>query len=127
MISPERYKKILGSHFEKVSKCFVGIQKSIRTNTLKISSETLVKKLQSKGWNLEKFPFYGDGFFVKTGEFPSKSIEHNLGYFFIQNSSSTVPPVVLDPEQDEIILDLAASPGAKTTQMAMMMKNEGAI
>src|SRR5438309_4313078 len=122
MISPERYKKILGAHFEKVSNCFVARQKSIRTNTLKISSERLLKKLQAKGWNLERISFYEDGFFVETGEVPSKSIEHSLGYFFIQNSSSTVPPIVLDPKDDEIILDLAASPGAKTTQMAMMMR-----
>jgi 16S rRNA C967 or C1407 C5-methylase (RsmB/RsmF family) len=38
-----------------------------------------------------------------------------------------IPPVVLAPKEGEIILDMAAAPGSKTTQMAQMMKNTGII
>ena len=127
MISQERYKKILGKDFDSISKSFVAGRTSIRTNSLKISSEDLKKKLENKGWSLEVLKFYEDGFFLNTVDNPSKTIEHSLGYYFIQNASSMVPPLVLDPKEDEIILDLAASPGAKTTEIAMIMKNNGAI
>lgn len=38
-----------------------------------------------------------------------------------------IPPIVLDPKEDESILDVCASPGSKTTQMAEMMNNTGLI
>jgi len=57
----------------------------------------------------------------------SKEVEHILGYIFIQDASSMIPPIVLDPKPDELILDLCAAPGAKTTQMAQMTGNNGLI
>jgi len=38
-----------------------------------------------------------------------------------------IPPLVLKPKEGEIVLDMAAAPGSKTTQMAAMMKNKGVI
>jgi NOL1/NOP2/sun family putative RNA methylase len=38
-----------------------------------------------------------------------------------------IPPIVLDPKPGELVLDLAAAPGSKTTQMAMHMENLGKI
>lgn len=123
-ISIERYKKILGEDFE------VPEQKpaqAIRTNTLKITTEELKARLIKKGWELEEVPWYEDAFFVEADELLSKTIEHSLGYYFIQNASSMIPPLVLKPEPNEIILDLCAAPGAKTTQSAAMMENTGVI
>lgn len=100
---------------------------TIRTNTIKISSDQLERRLEEKGWKIERIPWFEQGFFVECDELLSKTVEHALGYFFIQNSSSMIPSLVLDPKPDEIVLDLCASPGAKTTQMAMMMGNSGAI
>lgn len=38
-----------------------------------------------------------------------------------------IPPLFLEPEPGDYILDLCAAPGSKTTQIAQLMKNEGAI
>ncbi len=38
-----------------------------------------------------------------------------------------IPPVVLDPKPHENILDMAAAPGSKTTQICQMMNNKGSI
>ena len=38
-----------------------------------------------------------------------------------------LPPLVLEPQPGETILDLTAAPGSKTTQMACLMKGEGRI
>jgi len=71
-------------------------------------------------------PWCYDGLFVEYDGLTSK-IEYILGYYYIQESASMIPPVVLDPKKDETVLDIAASPGSKTTQMAAQMKNTGLI
>ena len=49
------------------------------------------------------------------------------GYIYIQSLSSMIPPLILNPQKDETILDLTAAPGSKTTQMAALMQNSGHI
>lgn len=100
---------------------------TIRTNTLKITSEELEERLKERGWKVERVPWFEHGFFIECDQLLSKTVEHSLGYFFMQNSSSMIPPLILDPKPDEIILDLCASPGAKTTEMAELMNNTGVI
>jgi 16S rRNA C967 or C1407 C5-methylase (RsmB/RsmF family) len=38
-----------------------------------------------------------------------------------------LPVLALEPKKGEHILDVCAAPGSKTTQMAMLMENEGQI
>ena len=54
-------------------------------------------------------------------------LEHTLGYFYIQEAASMIPPVVLDPNKNDAVFDMCASPGSKTSQMAAMMENGGLI
>ena len=56
-----------------------------------------------------------------------KSLSHFLGHIYIQDLASMLPPLVLDPRPGEYILDLCAAPGSKTTQLAEIMGNRGAI
>ncbi len=101
---------------------------TIRVNTLKISKQELAKRLNDKGFLTEELDFYEDA--LKIIEKPyeiGKTLEHFLGYFYVQSTSSMLPPLVLDPRPYEAVLDIAAAPGSKTTQMAQMMKNKGFI
>jgi len=126
-VDESRYRKIYGEDFErKNSEERIW---SVRVNTLKISVGEMRKIFDEKNWQHEKIPFIEEGFWIRTetGDNISKTVEHSLGYFFSQNASSMVPPIALDAQQHEIILDLAASPGSKTTQMAAMMANTGCI
>jgi len=94
---------------------------------LKISSKRLVLLLTERGWQLTRVPWFKDAFFVEGATNVGKTPEHLLGYYYTQDGSSLVPPVVLDAKPGERILDLCAAPGSKTTQIAAMMHNEGAI
>ena len=49
------------------------------------------------------------------------------GKIYLQSISSMLPPLVLDPQDKENILDMAAAPGGKTTQMSAMSENKALI
>ena len=133
----ERYKELCilcnedYEEFIKTSLSF--LKRSIRVNTLKISVDILKKKL-SKDWHLEPIPWCKEAFWIDhKGEGDEKRrdvgnlIEHSLGYIYIQEAVSMIPPLALNPKPGEFILDMCAAPGSKTTQMASMMKNQGIL
>ena len=63
---------------------------------------------------------------LEPGEL-GRSLEHLLGYYYIQELSSMLPVIALQPKEGDIILDLCAAPGSKTTQSASLMQNKGTI
>ena len=126
----ERYSKLTNfEEFKKYSLSF--LRRSIRVNTLKISVDELKKRL-SKDWELEQIPWCREGFWIEhKGEEKRRDIgnliEHTLGYFYVQEAASMIPPIVLNPKPDEKILDIASSPGSKATQIAQYMENTGIL
>jgi len=101
------------------------LRKSIRVNTLKANHGEVVRKI-SKKYILEKVPWCDVGYFINADNFGSM-IEYNLGLIFPQEASSMIPALALDVKPGMKVLDMAASPGAKTTQIAQYMKNKGCI
>lgn len=105
---------------------------SIRANTLKISADELEKRLLKMGLSLERVLWNKDAFLLlndskKILETLMKTEFYKNGYFYIQSLSSMIPPLILAPQSKEKILDIAAAPGSKTTQMAALMQNTGEI
>lgn len=125
----EHYSKL--TNWEEFSTCSLTfLRRSIRVNTLKMDINTLKNRLIKQGWILTQIPWCEEGFWVEheTGRRDiGNVIEHTLGYFYVQESASMIPPVVLKPQPGEIILDMCASPGSKTTQIAQYMKNKGIL
>ena len=151
--------KDFGSFLEILKK---PTQNSIRCNTLKIQPEQLLKRLKSKGWDMEQpFKSYPEIMIVKgktandkdkfhdgvshinnyinkraegernivdlePGEL-GRSLEHLLGYYYVQEIASMLPVMALNPNPGEAILDLCAAPGSKTTQIAANMDNKGLL
>jgi len=113
--------------FKRFSLSF--LRKSIRVNTLKISIKDLKARLE-KDWVLEPVPWCKEGFFIehKKGRLDvGNTIEHSLGYYYVQEAASMIPPVVLDPRPGEIVLDMCAAPGSKATQIAQYLQNKGLL
>jgi tRNA (cytosine49-C5)-methyltransferase len=102
---------------------------SFRTNTLKSTTEDLGKKLTDQGFQIEKILWYQDAFILinKSVRELTETEEYKKGNIYIQNLSSMIPALVLNPKPDEKILDLCAAPGSKTTQIAALMQNQGEI
>ncbi|MBW3012453.1 RsmB/NOP family class I SAM-dependent RNA methyltransferase [Candidatus Woesearchaeota archaeon] len=106
----------------------IKLNPSIRANTLKISAKELFERLRQRGMVLRKIPYVKNGFFVEKTRFkPAAAIEYLQGLYYIQESASQLPVEVLEPKMNEIILDMTASPGSKTTQIAAEMQNTGCI
>ena len=100
------------------------LRKSIRVNTLK----TPLKSFKLKDFKLKKIPFIDNGFFISGKRTDiGNLVEHALGYFYVQEAASMLPPIVLNPKETDIVLDMCASPGSKTTQLAALMNNKGTI
>jgi len=102
--------------------CLKPVKKSIRVNTLKISVKDFKIDLKLKKVPWTDFGFYIEEERIGLGNLP----EHQLGYFYMQESASMIPPLVLNPK-NEVILDMCASPGSKTTELAQLMNNKGLI
>ncbi|MBT3298558.1 RsmB/NOP family class I SAM-dependent RNA methyltransferase [archaeon] len=124
----DRYSKLTDwEEFKKYCLCF--LRRSIRVNTLKADIEETRKSIESKGWKLEPIPWCKGGFFISHPD--RKDVgnlwEHHIGKIYVQESVSMLPPLALDPKPGDIVLDMCAAPGSKTTQMAAMMKNQGLL
>ncbi|MBP7774614.1 RsmB/NOP family class I SAM-dependent RNA methyltransferase [Candidatus Woesebacteria bacterium] len=101
---------------------------TFRVNTLKISVAIAVAELSHAGFELSQASL--DNAFVLQNKTIRELEEHPLyqdGALYVQGLSSMIPALLLDPQPGESILDCAAAPGSKTTQMAALMNNEGMI
>jgi NOL1/NOP2/sun family putative RNA methylase len=102
----------------------------IRCNTLKLPPDQLLERLR-KRWNVSQpYPDFPEIMLIENDLLPGElgnSIEHLLGYYYIQEVSSMLSVIALDPKPNEFVLDLCASPGSKTTQIATKMQNSGTL
>ena len=101
-----------------------------RCNTLKISVDELFERLSRKWKVKQPFENFKEIMLIESDLLPGElgnAIEHLLGYYYVQEVSSMMSAIALNPLAGDFVLDLCASPGSKTTQMASMMKNTGTI
>ncbi|KAI9104665.1 NOL1/NOP2/sun family-domain-containing protein, partial [Phlyctochytrium arcticum] len=101
----------------------------IRTNTLKTRRRDLAQILINRGVNLEavgKWSKVGLQIFdspVPIGATP----EYLAGHYMLQAAASFLPVMSLAPQENERVLDMCAAPGGKTTHIAALLKNTGAL
>ncbi len=101
---------------------------SIRTNTLKITPSDLEIRLKKKGFKLEKIEWIPYAFrAIKETSNLGSSHEFLQGYYYLQNIASMLPPVILNPKPDDVVIDMCAAPGSKATHLAQLMTNEGTL
>lgn len=104
------------------------IPKTIRCNTLAIEPQLLGKRLEMKGFDLEVVQGIDYAFRMTSGEFPlGATTEYLLGYYFVQSQASMWAVEVLNPKGSEVVVDMCAAPGGKTTHIAQLMENSGAL
>ncbi|WP_019613455.1 16S rRNA (cytosine(1407)-C(5))-methyltransferase RsmF [Psychromonas ossibalaenae] len=117
-----------------IDACQRPLRRAVRVNTLKISVSDFKERAVEQGWNLTEIPWCSEGFWIEIENEQTplgNSAEHLAGLCYIQEASSMMPVAALfhffKQTNESILLDAAAAPGSKTTQMAAEMGNRGLI
>ena len=108
---------------------------ALRINPLKKHTEDSadIKSLM----NLEQIPFEESGFYFDPENVPGRRPFHDAGVYYIQDPGAMVPGAVLtrneffnslnDSDEGLKVIDLCASPGGKSTQIAQAMAGKGLL
>ncbi|NWF54543.1 MAG: RsmB/NOP family class I SAM-dependent RNA methyltransferase, partial [Syntrophaceae bacterium] len=100
---------------------------TIRANTLKLGPGPFQALMRERGYNLERAEGIEEAFLLHGVESPGATLEYFLGYYQVQGLTSMLPAKILGPRPGEIILDLCAAPGGKTTHLAQLMGDRGLV
>ena len=93
-------------------------------NTEKLSED----KLFSLYPNIKRHPIVKNAFIYDKDEYDlGKSVYHELGCFYLQEPSAMLPAYLLNPSENDLVLDLCAAPGGKSVQASLLMHNKGLI
>ncbi|OYR87419.1 RsmB/NOP family class I SAM-dependent RNA methyltransferase [Lactobacillus taiwanensis] len=115
----EKYQKLLGEEsnnfFEAIDK---QSKKGFRLNPLKYNYQDVQYSLK------EPIEFTSDGYY---GGVSGRDSEWTGGYVYSQDPSAMYPAVALDVKPGDIVLDLCAAPGGKSTALASALRNEGVL
>ncbi len=94
---------------------------AVRVNLLKSSDPTRDLEAWSElyGWQTAAIPFSSASRQILSSQTaPGQTLEHRLGYYYVQDAASILPVSLFSESSTPgLVLDMAASPGGKTTQL----------
>lgn len=99
----------------------------LRLNTLKIKTASTAASKLAELFDLRPVPWCGTGYYYEESTRPGKHPYHAAGLYYIQEPSAMSAVELLDPQPGQTVLDLAAAPGGKTTQIAAKMAGKGLL
>lgn len=102
---------------------------TLRANPLKTDAAAVRRALEEKGIVTKDVPWYSDAMIVENvREDALTALEmYERGEIYLQSLSSMIPPMFLGAKPGENVLDMAAAPGGKTTQIAALTGNQAMI
>lgn len=118
-----------------IDTCKRPLRPALRVNTHKMSVAEFLQYAETHQWQLEPVPWCNEGFwYQRPAEQEKLSIGntdiHLSGAIYIQEASSMLPVFALadkTPLEDKTLLDMAAAPGSKTSQLSNAMQNKGVL
>lgn len=112
--------------FSSLDSSFTGV----RANLNKISPFDLKSLLPVP---LQRVPWSESGFWLRQSDIdpaqfrPGRHPYHAAGLYYLQDPSAMVVAELLAPQPGELVLDLCAAPGGKSTHIAGLMGNHGTL
>ncbi len=95
---------------------------TIQTNTLKITSDSLLKELRTA----KRHPIDENALIIDDG-FATHSSSFENGHFYVQDESAKLAVTAAGIKSGMRVIDLCAAPGGKSFAAAIAMKNIGEI
>ena len=132
---PEFYMNMLKEQYSDsdIKKIIDGYSKkrktTIRVNTLLSNNSEVLDIFNKLNIEYDHVPFYDNAFIIKNRN-ETDLYELDLlkeGKIYMQSLSSMLPPIIMEPKEHEDILDMAAAPGGKTTEIAALTNNNSKI
>lgn len=102
---------------------------TFRVNTLKATDDEVMGRLRDEAIAFERIKDVPHAFKVKNRS-DAELLEHGLttsGKIYLQGLTSMVPPLLMDLKSNDVVLDLCAAPGSKTSEIATLMGGVGKI
>ena len=102
---------------------------TLRANTLKTNIDYIKNIFTKLNISYINVPWYSDALILKNiSEEQLKNLDiYKNGFIYLQSLSSMIPPIILNPQENENILDMTAAPGGKTTEMLALSNNKSFI
>lgn len=102
---------------------------TLRINTLKTTIDKIKEELKKFKIEYKEVKWSKEALIIENVS--KEKIEeleiYKNGEIYLQSLSSMLPPIILEPQKNSDILDMAAAPGGKTTQIASLTNNEAHI
>ncbi|GAB6926390.1 16S rRNA (cytosine(1407)-C(5))-methyltransferase RsmF [Paenibacillus sp. JCM 10914] len=120
-----KMKTLLGTNYDNFMKSYEQLPHAgLRVNTLKISTDAF---RDLSPFELEPIPWCPTGYYTQEGERPGRHPYYHAGLYYIQEPSAMAPVELLDVTPGDLVLDLCAAPGGKSTQIAAKLQGEGLL
>lgn len=100
---------------------------TIRCNTDRISVEELVEKLKKEEITVERGEYLPYALKIKDYNYLNRVEAFREGLFQVQDESSMLIAGTAGIEKNNIIIDVCAAPGGKTTHSAELLKGTGVV
>ena len=102
---------------------------SLRINTIKTSKDKVENELKQNNIKFTEVSWYNEALIIENiNENDIRKMNmYTNGEIYLQSLSSMIPVIVLEPKPGENILDMAAAPGGKTTQISAITNNQALI
>ena len=102
---------------------------TFRVNSIKANKENVIKFLEENNIKYELVSWYDDAIIVENSVaiMIRESLMYENGEIYLQSLSSMIPPLIVEPKENENILDMTAAPGGKTTEMYALSKGKANI
>lgn len=121
----QRMEQMLGEEFDDFLQSYDREKTpSLRINLQKDKEQKLLDKVD---FILKPVPWAEGGYYYREDKRPGKHPYHEAGVYYIQEASAMAPVEYLQVQPGEIVLDLCAAPGGKSTQIAAKMQGEGIL
>ncbi len=102
---------------------------TLRVNRLRSEPGAVMRALEEAGIACETVPWSEDALVLTEAREDALAALpiYASGEIYLQSLSSMIPPLVLGAREGENLLDMAAAPGGKTTQIAALTGNRAMI